>query len=109
MPDHAPLRIASLPPSATVILAAIAELDRVVACTKYCAEVVPEIKSQVRIVADHCARPDQVIASVPYQERMVIELLEASVRFLGFAPKALADIYADIAIIAGAVGGQRSR
>jgi iron complex transport system substrate-binding protein len=116
MPDHTPLRIASLQPSATVILAAIGELDRVVACTKYCAEVVPEIQSQRRIVlADSwianaeqiiAARPDLVIASVPYQEKAVIEILKAGVRFLGFAPKTLADIYVDIAIIAGAVGAR---
>lgn len=113
MPDHTPLRIASLQPSATVILAAIGELDRVVAFTKYCAEVVPEIRSQARIIlADSwtanaeqiiAARPDLVIASVPYQEKAVIEILKAGVRFLGFAPKTLPDIYADIAIIAGAV------
>jgi iron complex transport system substrate-binding protein len=114
MPDPTPLRIASLQPSATVILAAIGELDRVVACTKYCAEVVPEIRSQARtILADSwtanaeqiiAARPDLVIASVPYQEKAVIEILKAGVRFLGFAPRTLADIYADIAIIAGAAG-----
>jgi iron complex transport system substrate-binding protein len=114
MPDHTPLRIASLQPSATVILAAIGELDRVVACTKYCAEVVPEIRSHARIIlADSwsanaeqiiAARPDLVIASVPYQEKAVVEILKAGVRFLGFAPKTLADIYADIAIIAGTVG-----
>ena len=114
MTDHTPRRIASLQPSATVILAAIGELDRVVACTKYCADVVPEIRSQTRIIlADSwtanaeqiiAARPDLVIASVPYQEKAVIEILKAGVRFLGFAPKTLADIYADIAIIAGAVG-----
>src|SRR5208282_270545 len=114
MPDHTPLRIASLQPSATVILAAIGELDRVVACTKYCAEVVPEIRSQARVIlADSwtanaeqiiAARPDLVIGSVPYQEKAVIEILKAGVRFLGFAPRTLADIYADIAIIAGAVG-----
>ncbi len=114
MPDQTPLRIASLQPSATVILAAIGELDRVVACTKYCAEVVPEIRSQARIIlADSwsanaeqiiAARPDLVIASVPYQEKAVVEILKAGVRFLGFAPKTLADIYADIAIIAGTVG-----
>ncbi len=113
MPDHTPLRIASLQPSATVILGAIGELDRVVACTKYCADVVPEIRSHARIIlADSwtanaeqiiAARPDLVIASVPYQEKAVIEILKAGVRFLGFAPKTLADIYADIAIIAGAV------
>jgi iron complex transport system substrate-binding protein len=114
MPDHTPRRIASLQPSATVILAAIGELDRVVACTKYCADVVPEITSRPHIIlADSwtanaeqiiAARPDLVIASVPYQEKAVIEILKSGTRFLGFAPKTLADVYADIAIIAGAVG-----
>jgi iron complex transport system substrate-binding protein len=114
MPDHTPRRIASLQPSVTVILAAIGELDRVVACTKYCADVVPEISSSPRtILADSwsanagqiiATHPDLVIASVPYQEKAVIEILKSGARFLGFAPKTLIDIYSDIAIIAGVVG-----
>jgi iron complex transport system substrate-binding protein len=114
MSDHAPRRIASLQPSATVILAAIGELDRVVACTRYCADVVPEVASQPRtILADSwtanaeqiiASHPDLIIASVPYQEKAVIEILKSGARFLGLAPKTLADIYGDIAVIAGAVG-----
>jgi iron complex transport system substrate-binding protein len=113
-PSHTPRRIASLQPSATVILAAIGELDRVVACTKYCADVVPEIAFHPRIIlADSwtanaeqilAAQPDLVIASVPYQEKAVIEILKSGIRFLGFAPKTLADIYTDIAVISGVVG-----
>ena len=112
--SHTPRRIVSLQPSATVILAAIGELDRVVACTKYCADVVPEITLRPRIIlADSWtasaeqiipAQPDLVIASVPYQEKAVIEILKSGARFLGFAPKTLADVYTDIAVIAGAVG-----
>lgn len=112
--SHTPRRIASLQPSATITLAAIGELDRVIACTKYCADVVPEIRAQSRtILADSwtadaqqilAANPDLVIASVPYQEKALAEILRAGVRFLGLAPKTLADIYADIAIIAGTVG-----
>jgi iron complex transport system substrate-binding protein len=111
---HSPHRIACLQPSATVILAAIGELDRVVACTKYCADVVPEVAAKSRIIlADSwtanaeqiiSAHPDLVIASVPYQEKAVIEILKSGTSFLGFAPRTLADIYADIAIIAGVVG-----
>lgn len=111
---HTPRRIACLQPSATVILAAIGELDRVVACTKYCAEVVPEVANSSRtILADSwiadaaqliAAQPDLVIASVPYQEKAVIEILKAGVPFLGLAPRKLADIYSDIAMIAGIVG-----
>jgi iron complex transport system substrate-binding protein len=112
--SHTPRRIACLQPSATVILDAVGELGRVVACTKYCAEVVPEVTDGSRIIlADSwtadaaqivAARPDLVIASVPYQEKAVSEILRAGVPFLGLAPKTLPDIYADIAIIAGAVG-----
>ena len=113
MTEHTPRRIASLQPSATVILAQVGRLDRVVACTKYCADVVPEIASQqCSILSDSwtansaqilAAKPDLVIASVPYQEKAVIEILKSGGRFLGFAPKTLADIYMDIAIIAGVV------
>ena len=112
--SHTPRRIVSLQPSATVILAAIGELDRVAACTKYCADVVPEITLRPRIIladswtanADQiiAAQPDLVIASVPYQEKAVIEILKSGARFLGFVPKTLADIYTDIAMIAGVVG-----
>ena len=111
---HTPRRIACLQPSATVILDAVGELDRVVACTRYCADVVPAVADGSRnILADSwtadtaqivAAQPDLVIASVPYQEKAVTEILRAGARFLGLAPKTLADIYTDIATIAGAVG-----
>jgi len=114
--SHTPRRIACLQPSATVILAAIGELDRVVACTKYCADVVAEIMSQPRIILPDswtananqiiATQPDLVIASVPYQEKAVIEILKSGTSFLGLAPKTLADIYADIAVIAGVVGAK---
>ena len=112
--SHLPRRIASLQPSATAILAAVGQLDRLVACTKYCVDVAQEVAERPHaILADSwtanaqqilAARPDLVIAAVPYQEKAVIEILKAGVRFLGLAPKTLADIYADIALIAGAVG-----
>jgi iron complex transport system substrate-binding protein len=103
-----------LQPSATVILAAIGKLDRIVACTKYCADVCLEISNHgATIVADSwsastdqivAARPDLVIAAVPYQEKAVTEILKSGARFLGLAPKTLADIYTDIAAIAGIMG-----
>lgn len=112
--SYTPRRIACLQPSATVILDAVGELGRVVACTRYCAEVVPEVADGSRIIlADSwtadtaqivAAQPDLVIASVPYQEKAVSEILRAGVPFLGLAPKTLADVYADIAIISGSVG-----
>src|SRR5713226_5142103 len=131
MPDsHHPRRIACLQPSATVILASVGELDRVVACTKYCVDVVPELRTELRaeartearnsdrlIVADSwtskaseilAAKPDLVIAAVPYQEAAVAEILKAGIRFLGLAPHTLEDIYTDIASISASVGaGER--
>jgi iron complex transport system substrate-binding protein len=124
MPDsRTPRRIACLQPSATVILASVGELNRVVACTKYCVDVVPELRSETgdngrrRIVADSwtskaaeilAAEPDLVIAAVPYQEAAVVQILKAGIRFLGLAPRTLNDIYTDIALIASAVGaGER--
>ncbi|MGA8152924.1 MAG: ABC transporter substrate-binding protein [Terriglobales bacterium] len=114
LPDHTPKRIVSLQPSATVILAAIGKLDRLVACTKYCVDVCPEISSRdVTIVSDSwtasatqivAAGPDLVIAAVPYQEKAVTEILKSGARFLGLAPKTLADIYTDIATISGMMG-----
>ena len=114
MPDRTPQRIACLQPSATTILASLGELDRVVACTKYCADVVPEVLQGNRlIIADSwsaktseivAAEPDLAIAAVPYQEKAVAEILMAGVRFLALAPRTLEDIYADIALIASIVG-----
>src|SRR6202795_1774982 len=112
--SHTAQRVACLQQSATVVLDSIGELARVVACTRYCADVVPAVADGSRIIlADSwtadtaqivAAQPDLVIASVPYQEKAVSDILKAGARFLGLAPKTLADIYTDIATIAGAVG-----
>jgi iron complex transport system substrate-binding protein len=111
--DYTPRRIVSLQPSATVILHAIGALDRLVACTKYCADVCPEAASAAAIVDDSwtakqeqiaSTNPDLVIAAVPYQEKAVVEILKAGARFLGLAPRSLVDIYVDIATIAGTMG-----
>lgn len=111
--NYTPHRIVSLQPSATVIIDRLGLLDRVVACTRYCADVCPEAATGRAIVADSwtaqageilAAKPDLVIASVPYQEKAVGEILKAGIRFLGFAPRTLADIYGDMAAIAGILG-----
>ncbi|SRR5581483_6706958 len=112
-PMFYPERIVSLQPSATVILAGLGQIERVVGCTKYCADVCPEARNGRMIVADSwtaqsteilATNPDLVIAAVPYQDKAVAEILKAGIRFLGLAPKTLCDIYKDIAVIAGAVG-----
>ena len=110
MSDYTPRRVVSLQPSATAILRDLGRLDSLVACTKYCAEVCPEVRGKTAIVADSWTaqskqisdtHPDLVIAAVPYQEKAVAEILKSGARFLGLAPKSLADIYGDIAAIAG--------
>lgn len=87
-----------------------------VACTKYCADVVPEIrKASPVLLTDswtaqedeiRAVNPDLVIAAVPYQEAAVSQILRAGIRFLGLAPRKLADIYQDIATIAAIVNAR---
>ena len=119
--DYTPQRVVSLQPSATVTLRDLGLLDRLVACTKYCVDVCPEVADGSRLIVSDswsaqteqilAARPDLVLASVPYQLEAVAAILRAGVRFLGLAPRRMADVYTDIAAIAGGMGawdaGQR--
>ncbi|HEY2170900.1 MAG TPA: ABC transporter substrate-binding protein [Candidatus Angelobacter sp.] len=110
----APPRVVSLQPSVTVTLRDLGVLDRLVACTKYCVDVCPEVlKTGCIIVEDSwsakadqimAAKPDLVIASVPYQLESVAEILKSGVPFLGLAPRSLDDIYKDILMIARVMG-----
>jgi iron complex transport system substrate-binding protein len=112
--DYTPQRVVSLQPSATVTLRDLGLLDRLVACTKYCVDVCPEVADGARLIVSDswtaqteqilAARPDLVLASVPYQLEAVGAILKAGVRFLGLAPRSLADIYTDMAAIAGVMG-----
>src|SRR5258707_14265026 len=78
MPEHLiPQRVVSLQPSVTVTLRDLGLLDRLVACTKDCVDVCPEgLETGCIIVEDSwsakahqimAARPELVIASVPYR------------------------------------------
>jgi iron complex transport system substrate-binding protein len=112
--DFTPRRVVSLQPSATSIMARLGVLDRVVACTKYCRDVCPEIAARAHlIVADSwsaqssqilAGKPDLVLASVPYQLEAVAEILKAGIPFLALSPRTLADVYGDIAKIAALMG-----
>jgi len=115
MPERRiPQRIVSLQPSVTVTLRDLGALDRLVACTKYCVDVCPEVVERGCIIVEDswsaradqimAARPDLVIASVPYRLASVAEILKSGVPFLGLAPKSLDDIYKDIVMISQVMG-----
>jgi iron complex transport system substrate-binding protein len=116
--NYTPQRVVSLQPSATITLYDLGLLDRLVACTKYCADVCPEVADGSRLIVSDswtaqteqivAARPDLVLAAVPYQLEAVAAILKAGVRFLGLAPRRLADIYSDIAAIAGVMGASEA-
>ena len=104
----------SLQPSVTVTLRDLGVLDRLVACTKYCVDVCPEVRETGCIIVEDSwsakaaqimeAKPDLVIASVPYQLESVAEILKSGVPFLGLAPKSLDGIYKDIMMISHIMG-----
>jgi iron complex transport system substrate-binding protein len=89
-----------------------------VACTKYCVDICPEVLETGCIIVEDswsakagqimAAKPDLVIASVPYQLESVAEILKSGVPLLGLAPKNLDDIYKDIMMIARIVSSEES-
>ena len=104
-----PHRIASLQPSITSTFKELGALDRLVACTKYCLDIVPELAGRCRIIEDSwsakaeqilAAKPDLVIASIPYRLEALAEIMKAKIPFLGFAPQSMHDIYHDISMLA---------
>lgn len=120
MPEtRLPQRVVSLQPSITVTMRDLGLLDRLVACTKYCLDVCPELRVRagegkpLAIVHDSwtskaeeilAARPDLILASVPYQLEALGEILKCGVPFLALAPKCLDDVYQDVMHIARVVG-----
>jgi len=109
--DFTPQRVVSLQPSIISTMEHLGLLDRLVACTKYCADICPAVKERgIAIIEDswtadaeqiRAAKPDLVIASVPYQVEAVAEILKSGAQFLGLAPHELRNVYTDIAAIAG--------
>jgi iron complex transport system substrate-binding protein len=117
MPEIAPpQRIVSLQPSITVTLRDLGLLNLLAACTKYCLDVCPELRDTGTIIVEDSwsakaeqiisARPDLVIASVPYRMESLAEILKAGAPCLCLAPHSLADIYKDILHIARIVGAE---
>jgi iron complex transport system substrate-binding protein len=118
MPEtRIPRRVVSLQPSITVTMRDLGLLDRLVACTKYCLEVCPELSNTGSAIIEDSwsanaaeilsARPDLVIASVPYRMESLAEIMKAGVPCLCLSPRLLADVYADILHIARIVSSPR--
>jgi iron complex transport system substrate-binding protein len=107
------LRIASLQPSITLTLAHLGALDSVVACTRYCLAALPQLaEKNPLILADSwsasaqeifSARPNLVLASVPYRLESLAEILKSGCPVLTLAPHTLADIFHDIRLLAALV------
>jgi iron complex transport system substrate-binding protein len=107
------MRIVSLQPSVSVILDHLGHLDSLVTCTRYCLDVIPELRSRnIPLVHDAwttttdeltALKPDLVIASVPYRQESLAAILKAGFPILALAPHAIADIYSDIRLIGSVV------
>ncbi|QNI34928.1 ABC transporter substrate-binding protein [Alloacidobacterium dinghuense] len=107
------MRIVSLQPSVSVILNSLGHLDTLVACTRYCLDVVPELRRRnLPLVHDAwttttdelaALKPDLVIASVPYRQESLAAILKAGFSVLALAPHCLADIYSDIRLVGSVV------
>ncbi len=107
------LRIASLQPSITLTLERLGRLDTLVACTRYCLQSVPELQQAgLTIVADswsstteelRAARPNLVLASVPYRDETLAAILRTGTPVVTLAPHTLADVLMDIRLLAAIV------
>ncbi len=112
MIDHAPgppWRIAVLQPSISLLLDGLDCLDSIAACTRYCLEAVPALRSRdVKVIADSWSStteeilsvaPNLVLASVPYRLESLAAILKSGCPVVTLAPHALADIYQDIRLL----------
>jgi iron complex transport system substrate-binding protein len=107
------LRIAALQPSISIILDQLGALDSLVACTKYCIEAVPSLAQRpITIIKDSwscsteeilAAKPNLVLACVPYRMDSLAALLKAGCPVVTLAPRTLADIDADIRLLGSIV------
>lgn len=108
------MRIASLQPSVSIVLDRLGCADALVACTRWCVDAVPSLAARgVPVVRDSwsasaeeilAARPEIIIASVPYRRESLEEILKAGCPVLALAPHSLADVEKDIHLIAAIAG-----
>jgi iron complex transport system substrate-binding protein len=107
------MKIISLQPSVSIILDRLGCLDALAACTKYCLDAVPALRTRsLPIVHDSWStkaeellpiHADLVIASVPYRQESLTAILKAGRPVLALAPHTLDDIYEDIRLISSIV------
>ena len=112
------MRVAGLQPSVSITLAALGRLDVLCAVTKYCVEALPQLAGRgLPVLHDswtaetseiEAARPDLVIASVPYRMESLAAILKAGLPVLALAPHCLADVYGDIRLIASLVDAREA-
>ncbi len=110
------MRIVSLQPSVSVILERLGHLDALVACTRYCLGILPDLRHRnLPLVHDAwttttdeltALRPDLVIASIPYRQESLAAILKAGFPVLALAPHSLADIYSDIRLLGSVVNAR---
>ncbi len=105
------MRIVSLAPDATSILCDLGARASLVGVTRWCPDVAPvkhlpqfgdcwKLESVPQILK---LKPDLVIGSVPFKPETLGKLLEHPLRFLALNPRSLADVEADIRLVAGLV------
>lgn len=109
-------RVVSLQPSITVTLRDLGLLHHLAACTKYCLDICPELKDAgVPAVEDSwsadvqqilAAKPDMVIASVPYRMESLAEIMKAGVPCLCLSPRSLSDVFHDMLHISRIMGAE---
>jgi len=103
----ASLRIVSLAPSVTSILVALGARRNLIGVSKWCVDVadvrgLPRVGDCWRLEVNEVKklRPTIVIGSVPYSPEVVAKLLELPAAFIATNPRSLADIEADIRLLA---------
>ncbi len=107
------MRIASLQPSISLTLHHLQALDHLCAVTKYCLAAVPGLSARnLPVIHDSwsfgesdqqtllLARPELIIASVPYRLETLAAILKTGSPTLALAPRTLADVTHDILLIA---------
>jgi iron complex transport system substrate-binding protein len=104
------MKIISLQPSVTIILERLGCLDSLAACTKYCLDAVPALRSRnLPVIHDSWSTKseellpvsaDLIISSVPYRNESLAAILKSGHPVLALAPHTLSDIFTDIRLVA---------